>query len=106
MLDLMELNRAYIRFEYGASYVPLWAGIDENVFYLWVYRMSSHAKNSFAGKISSTNALSKLEALFSTKEFNFNSTHLTRSQDAICCFCIDAIKQTVKLKHFVSTKHF
>lgn len=105
LLDLMELNRAYVRFEYGTSYVPLWAGIDENIFYLWVYRLSSQAKSSYAGKIKAKEAISKLEAMHSSKSFNFNSVHLSSSHDAVCCFCVDPIKQTVKLKHIVSTKY-
>ena len=102
----MELNRAYVRFEYGTSYVPLWAGIDENIFYLWVYRLSSQAKVSYSGKIKAAQAVAKLEALHGTQQFNFNSVHLSGSHDAVCCFCIDPIKQTVKLRHIVSTKNF
>lgn len=111
LLDLMERNKAYIRFEYGTVYAPLWAGIRNNIFYLWILRCGSSAKNSFAHKsISKKQAIEQLKCLSDDsgelKYGNFNASKLNTKSDSICCFTIDPIEEKVKVRHIFSLRNY
>ena len=107
MLDLLELNRAYLRFEYGTQYVPIWAGIKDNIFYLWVYRMGSQSKISYVDKnMTKAQAIKQLKSMENVAVVDYKSSSINSKSDSMCYFAVDAIQQKVKLKHVFDLKGY